>query len=180
MRLDAVSQGENPPYDINVVIEVPLGGEPVKYELDKASGALMVDRILHTSMRYPCNYGFMPHTLSDDGDPIDVMVVSRIPVVPGAIIRCRPIGVLVMEDEAGEDEKIIAVPVNKLSPYYKDVSSYRELPDILIDQIAHFFGHYKDLEDKKWVQIKRWGEPEEAMEFIRESIHRHTDEKAKK
>lgn len=177
MRLDAISQGENPPYDINVVVEVPLGGEPVKYELDKESGALVVDRILHTSMRYPCNYGFMPHTLSDDGDAIDVMVVSRVPVVPGAIIRCRPIGVLVMEDEAGEDEKIIAVPVNKLSPYYKDVSSYRELPDILTDQIAHFFGHYKDLETKKWVQIKRWGEAEEAMEFIRESMHRMTEKK---
>ena len=173
MRLDAISVGENPPYDINVIIEVPLGGEPVKYELDKASGALVVDRILHTSMRYPCNYGFIPHTLSDDGDPIDVLVVSRIPVVPGSIMRSRPIGVLVMRDEAGEDEKIIAVPVDKLSPYYKDVSSYRDLPRILTEQIAHFFAHYKDLEDNKWVEILRWGENEEALEFIRRGIKAH-------
>lgn len=177
MRLDAVSAGENPPYDINVIIEVPLGGDPIKYELDKASGALVVDRILHTPMRYPCNYGFMPHTLSDDGDPIDVMVVSRYPFVPGSIIRCRPIGVLVMKDEAGEDEKILAVPVDKLSPFYKGVASYRDLPDILIEQIGHFYTHYKDLEKGKWVEIDRWGEAEEAMEFIRESIHRMTGDK---
>ncbi len=176
MRIDAISIGENPPYDINAIIEVPLGGEPVKYELDKASGALVVDRILHTSMRYPCNYGFIPHTLSDDGDAIDIMVVSRVPVVPGSIIRARPIGVLIMRDEAGEDEKIISVPVDKLSPYYKDVTSYRDLPQILLDQIAHFFTHYKDLEEGKWVKIERWGEPEEAFEFIRESVERNNAE----
>jgi inorganic pyrophosphatase len=172
MRLDAISIGENPPYDVNVVVEVPLGGEPVKYEIDKESGALVVDRFLHTSMRYPCNYGFIPHTLSDDGDPIDVMVVSRIPVVPGSIVRVRPIGVLVMRDEAGEDEKIISVPVDKLSPYYKDVSSYRDLPQILLDQIAHFFEHYKDLEKGKWVKIQRWGGTDEALEFIKSSMIR--------
>ncbi len=172
MRLDAISIGENPPYDVNVVVEVPLGGEPVKYEIDKDSGALVVDRFLHTAMRYPCNYGFIPHTLSDDGDPIDVMVVSRVPVVPGSIVRVRPIGVLVMQDEAGEDEKIISVPVDKLSPYYKDVSSYRDLPQILLDQIAHFFEHYKDLEKDKWVKIQRWGGADEAFEFIKNSMTR--------
>ncbi|GAK44210.1 inorganic diphosphatase [Tepidicaulis marinus] len=166
MRLDAIPIGKNPPYDINVVIEVPHGGYPVKYELDKASGALVVDRFLHTSMNYPCNYGFVPHTLSDDGDPVDVLVVSRIPVVPGAIMRCRPIGVLMMEDEAGQDEKLLAVPVDALNPYYKNVASYEDLPEILIKRIAHFFEHYKDLEDGKWVKVNRWGGPEEAAGLI--------------
>ena len=172
MRIDAVSIGQNPPYDINVIIEVPLGGDPVKYEMDKASGALVVDRFLHSPMYYPCNYGFVPHTLSDDGDPVDILVAGRVPVVPGAIVRSRPVGVLVMKDEKGEDEKILAVPHDDLSPFYTDVSSYRDLPKILIDQIAHFFDHYKDLESGKWVEIVRWGEAEEALEYIREAIDR--------
>ncbi len=172
MRIDAVSLGENPPYDVNVIIEVPLGGEPVKYEMDKASGAMVVDRFLHSPMYYPCNYGFVPHTLSDDGDPVDMLVAGRVPVVPGAIVRSRPVGVLVMKDEKGEDEKILGVPHDDLSPFYTDVSSYRDLPKILIEQIGHFFDHYKDLEKGKWVEIVRWGEAEEALEYIRRAIER--------
>src|ERR1700753_2338632 len=144
MRLEAVSMGRDPPREVNVVVEVPVGGEPIKYEMDKESGALMVDRFLYTSMQYPANYGFIPHTLSEDGDPCDVLVVSHTPGYPGAVIRCRPIGALLMKDEAGPDEKIIAVPVDRLHPFYTGVSSYTDLPHILIEQIAHFFEHYKD------------------------------------
>ena len=172
MDLRKVPVGENPPWEVNVVIEVPLGGEPVKYELDKESGAIFVDRFLHTAMRYPCNYGFIPHTTSDDGDPVDVLVVTRNSVIPGAVVRARPIGVLVMEDEAGEDEKILAVPVDALHPYYSNVSSYRALPKILLDQISHFFEHYKDLEPSKWVKIKRWGEADEACRMIEAAMAR--------
>ena len=170
MDIEKIPIGENPPWDINVVVEVPLGGVPVKYELDKASGAMYVDRFLHTAMHYPLNYGFVPHTLSADGDPLDVMVATRIPLMTGCIVRARPIGVLLMEDEAGMDEKIISVPVDKLHPYYRDVSSYRDLPKILLDQIAHFFAHYKDLEPDKWVKVLRWGEAEEAFRFVEEAI----------
>lgn len=173
MRLDEIPVGEKPPYEVNVIIEVPLGGEPVKYEMDKASGAMFVDRFLHTSMRYPCNYGFVPHTLADDGDPIDVLVAGRSPVIPGAVVRTRPVGVLIMNDEAGEDEKLLGVPVDALSPYYRNISSYRDLPEILTQQIRHFFEHYKDLEEGKWVEIVRWGSAEEALDRIRLSIERH-------
>ncbi len=173
MRLDEIPVGQKPPYEVNVIIEVPLGGEPVKYEMDKASGAMFVDRFLHTSMRYPCNYGFVPHTLADDGDPIDMLVAGRSPVIPGAVVRTRPVGVLIMHDEAGEDEKVMGVPVDALSPYYRDISSYRDLPQILIQQIQHFFQHYKDLEEGKWVEIVRWGSAEEALDRIRQSIERH-------
>ena len=172
MDLRKVPVGENPPWEVNVVIEVPLGGEPVKYELDKESGAIFVDRFLHTAMRYPCNYGFIPHTTSDDGDPVDVLVVTRNSVIPGAVVRARPIGVLVMEDEAGEDETILAVPVDALHPYYSNVSSYRALPKILLAQISHFFEHYKDLEPTKWVKIKRWGEADEACRMIEAAMAR--------
>ena len=162
MNLDAIPTGENPPHDVNVVIEVPVGGEPIKYELDKASGALFVDRFLYTSMRYPGNYGFVPHTLSDDGDPIDVLVASTRALTPGAVINCRPIGVLIMTDEAGQDEKIIAVPSHKLTRRYDGVENYDDLPDITLQQISHFFEHYKDLENDKWVQVDRWGNAGEA------------------
>lgn len=172
MNLDKVSVGRNPPFEVNVVIEVPIGSEPVKYELDKESGAIFVDRFLHTSMSYPANYGFIPHTLSDDGDPVDVLVTGPHPVVPGAIIRARPVGVLIMDDEKGQDEKVLSVPVDELHPYYRNVNSYRELPDILTQQIAHFFAHYKDLEVGKWVNIKGWGEPGEAHKMIEEAIAR--------
>lgn len=172
MDLNKIPAGQNPPWELNVVIEVPLGGEPVKYELDKDSGAVFVDRFLHTAMRYPCNYGFVPHTLADDGDPVDVMVVTGTPVVPGAVVRARPIGVLIMEDEAGLDEKILTVPVDQLHPFYSNIGSYRGLPQILLDQIAHFFSHYKDLEAEKWVEVKRWGEAEEACRLIERSLQK--------
>lgn len=172
MDLSRIPVGDNPPWDVNVVVEVPLGSDPVKYELDKASGALYVDRFLHTAMFYPCNYGFIPHTLSDDGDPIDVLIAGRVQVLPGAVVRARPVGVLVMEDEKGQDEKVMSVPVDELHPYYRDVTSYRDLPKILLDQVAHFFQHYKDLEEGKWVTIKRWGEADEAFRMIEEAVER--------
>ncbi len=170
MDISKISIGENPPFDVNVIIEVPIGADPVKYELDKDSGAMYVDRFLHTAMFYPANYGFIPHTLCGDGDPTDVMVISRTPVIPGAVVRCRPVGVMIMEDEAGMDEKIIAVPHDKLHPYYNDVHSYRDLRQVLLDQIAHFFTHYKDLEEGKWAKVQRWGEPGEAHRLIEEAI----------
>jgi inorganic pyrophosphatase len=172
MDLKFISTGENPPHDINVVIEIPVGGSPVKYEIDKDSGALFVDRFLHTAMYYPCNYGFVPHTLSADGDPCDVLVVSQVPVVPGCIIRSRPVGVLLMEDEKGGDEKILAVPVDSLHPFYTGIKSYRDLPQILCEQIEHFFAHYKDLEKDKWVKIKGWADADEAMRQIAAGIER--------
>ena len=172
MRLDAISTGTNPPHDINVVIEVPIGGEPIKYEMDKAAGTLVVDRFLYTAMRYPGNYGFIPHTLSGDGDPCDVLVANTRAIIPGAIISVRPVGVLVMEDNAGEDEKIIAVPSRHLTQRYDRVDTYTDLPDITIKQIEHFFAHYKDLEPGKWVKIVRWGDTAEAHRLIREGMER--------
>lgn len=170
MDVSKIPVGINPPWDVNVIIEVPIGAAPVKYELDKASGAMIVDRFLHTAMFYPCNYGFIPHTLAEDGDPVDVLVAGPVPVVPGAVLRARPVGVLVMEDEKGLDEKILAVPVDELHPWYTNVSSYRSLPKIVIDQITHFFEHYKDLEAGKWVKVDHWGEAEEASRFIEKAI----------
>ena len=172
MDIREVPAGRNPPSDLNVFIEIPLGGVPVKYELDKKSGALMVDRFLHTAMFYPGNYGFIPQTLSDDGDPCDVLVVSQVPVVAGAVVRCRPVGALMMEDEAGGDEKIIAVPVDALAPFYSNVRSYRDLPKIMCEQIAHFFQHYKDLEKGKWVSIVKWLDAKAAEKLIEDSIVR--------
>lgn len=172
MNIDKISIGEAPPWDINVIIEVPFGREPVKYEMDKESGALYVDRVMHTSMRYPCNYGFIPHTVSDDGDPIDVLVASPVEFLSGCIVRCRPIGVLKMEDEKGADEKILAVPVDALNPYYAHVEEYTELPGILLEQIAHFFARYKDLEAGKWVELDGWEGAEHAAELIDEAIKR--------
>lgn len=173
MDISKISTGHNPPWDINVIVEVPVGGDPVKYEMDKDSGALFVDRIMHTSMRYPCNYGFIPHTLCGDGDPADVLVAARSQFVPGAVVRVRPIGVLLMEDEGGKDEKILAVPVDKLFPFYKGIKSYKELPEITIQQIAHFFDHYKDLEEGKWVRVQGWADADEAARLIEEAIERH-------
>jgi inorganic pyrophosphatase len=172
MRLDAIKIGKNPPDDVNVVIEVPLGGEPIKYEMDKESGALFVDRFLYTSMRYPGNYGFIPHTLSGDGDPCDVLVANTRAIAPGAVINVRPVGVLVMEDDGGQDEKIIAVPSSKLTQRYDRVSTYTDLPEITIKQIEHFFEHYKDLEPGKWAKIIRWGDADEARRLIVEAIER--------
>jgi len=172
MDISKISIGKNPPDDLNVIIEIPQGGHPIKYELDKQSGAMFVDRFLHTSMIYPGNYGFIPHTLSDDGDPCDVLVVGQLPVFPGAVIRSRPIGVLLMEDEAGKDEKILAVPVDTLYPFYSKIKSYTDLPDILCEQIAHFFAHYKDLEKGKHVSNLRWAGVEEARKIIIEGMNR--------
>jgi inorganic pyrophosphatase len=172
MDLNKIPPGRNPPLEINVVIEIPQGSVPIKYEMDKASGALFVDRFLHTPMVYPANYGFIPQTLCDDGDPCDVLVISQVPVVPLAVVRCRPIGGLVMRDERGADEKVIAVPAEKLNPYYAGVHKLDDLPAIVQDQIAHFFAHYKDLEEGKWVEISRWMNPAETQEFIRRAISR--------
>ncbi|WP_186385917.1 MULTISPECIES: inorganic diphosphatase [unclassified Stappia] len=178
MRIDAVPIGKNPPEDINVIIEVSVGGEPIKYEMDKEAGAMYVDRFLYTPMRYPGNYGFVPHTLCGDGDPVDVIVANQRPIVPGAIMNCRPIGVLFMEDEAGQDEKLIAVPSSKLTRRYENIVHYEDLPDITIQQIKHFFEHYKDLEPGKWVKITGFGGPDEAKRIIEESIERAKAAKA--
>ncbi|HWW49184.1 MAG TPA: inorganic diphosphatase [Xanthobacteraceae bacterium] len=172
MRIDAIPIGNNPPHEVNVVIEVPVGGEPIKYELDKEAGTLFVDRFLYTAMRYPGNYGFIPHTLSDDGDPCDVLIANTRAIIPGAVMRVRPVGVLYMEDEAGGDEKIIAVPASKLTQRYENVKSYRDLPQITLQQIQHFFEHYKDLEPNKWVKVIRWGDTEDAQKLILEAIER--------
>jgi inorganic pyrophosphatase len=172
MDLNLISTGRNPPKDIHAVIEIPVGGVPVKYEFDKKSGALFVDRFLHTAMFYPGNYGFIPHTLSDDGDPCDILVISQVPVVPGAVIRCRPVGALLMEDEAGGDEKILAVPVDDLHPFYMGITSYRDLPNVMCEQIAHFFQHYKDLEKGKWVTIVRWLDTAEAEQLVLDGMTR--------
>jgi inorganic pyrophosphatase len=172
MRIDAIKIGNNPPDDVNVIIEVPIGGEPIKYEMDKAAGTLVVDRFLHTPMRYPGNYGFVPHTLSDDGDPIDVLVVNTRPIVPGAVINVRPVGVLKMQDEAGGDEKVIAVPMPKLTKRYENVYEYTDLPEITVQQMQHFFEHYKDLEPGKWVKLIGWGDAAEAKRLITEAIAR--------
>jgi inorganic pyrophosphatase len=172
MRIDAIAIGKNPPEDVNVIIEVPVGGEPIKYEMDKASGTLFVDRFLYTPMRYPGNYGFVPHTLSADGDPIDVLICNTRAVVPGAVMNCRPVGVLIMEDDGGGDEKVIAVPSSRITRRYDRVRTYQDLPDITLEQIRHFFEHYKDLEPGKWVRIKGWGDADEARKMIVEAIAR--------
>lgn len=177
MRLDALKIGKNPPDDINVIIEVPVGGEPIKYEMDKASGALFVDRFLYTPMRYPGNYGFVPHTLSSDGDPIDVLVCNTRAIIPGGVINCRPVGVLVMEDDGGGDEKIIAVPSSKLTKRYDNVKTYTDLPKITLEQIEHFFAHYKDLEPGKWVKIDHWGHADEARKLIEDAVKRGAEAK---
>ena len=172
MRIDAISIGNNPPDDVNVIIEVPVGGNPIKYELDKEAGTLVVDRFLYTPMAYPGNYGFVPHTLSEDGDPIDVLVCNTRQLVPGCVINVRPIGVLIMEDNAGQDEKVIAVPGHALTRRYDDVQNATDLPDITLQQIEHFFEHYKDLEPGKWVKIGDWRGADEAKRLINEAIRR--------
>jgi inorganic pyrophosphatase len=178
MRIDAIAVGNNPPEDVNVIIEVPVGGQPIKYELDKDSGALFVDRFLYTPMTYPGNYGFVPHTLSDDGDPIDVLICNTRALMPTSVINVRPIGVLVMEDNKGQDEKIIAVPSPHLTLRYEKVHNYTDLPDITLKQIQHFFEHYKDLEPGKWVKIGDWGDEDAARQLITEAIERHNAKNA--
>ena len=172
MDLNKIPPGHDVPNDVNVVIEVPLGGDPIKYEIDKESGAMFVDRFLYTPMRYPTNYGFVPGTLSGDGDPVDVLCVGRRPLIPGCVLRVKPIGVLLMEDQAGEDEKILAVPIPKLTAFYDTVDAYTDLPPIQIAQIEHFFAHYKDLEPGKWTKLKGWEGPDVARRMILEGIDR--------
>ncbi len=172
MRIEAISIGESPPEDVNVIVEVPVGGNPIKYELDKEAGTLVVDRFLYTPMSYPGNYGFVPHTLSEDGDPIDVLICNTRQLVPGCVINVRPIGVLIMEDNAGQDEKVIAVPSHALTKRYDDVLNITDLPEITLQQIEHFFEHYKDLEPGKWVKIGDWLGCEDAKRLIVEAIER--------
>ncbi|MFB9953180.1 inorganic diphosphatase [Rhizobium puerariae] len=177
MRIDAISVGKNPPEDVNVIVEVPVGGQPIKYEMDKEAGALVVDRFLYTPMTYPGNYGFVPHTLSEDGDPIDVLICNTRPLVPGCVINVRPIGVMVMEDDGGKDEKIIAVPVPKLTRRYDKIVNYSDLPEITLKQIEHFFEHYKDLEPGKWVKIGGWQDVNVAKKLILEAVERYNAQK---
>src|SRR3954467_4557013 len=172
MRIDAIAIGNNPPDDVNVIIEVPIGGEPIKYEMDKAAGTRVMARFLPPPMRYPGNYGFVPHTLSEDGDPIDVLVANTRPIVPGAVINVRPVGVLKMQDEPGADEKVLAVPVPKLAKRYEKVTESTGLPVITLQQVQHFFEHYKDLEPGKWVKVLGWGDAAEARKLITEAIER--------
>ena len=172
MDISKIAIGGNVPEEVNVIVENTMGGPPVKYELDKESGAVFVDRFLHTPMFYPGNYGFIPHTLSEDGDPVDCLVIGNTPVMPGAVIAVKPIGVLMMEDDGGMDEKIIARPTDKLFPYHNNVDNYTDLRPILREQIEHFFTHYKDLEKGKWVKIGRWGDVNEAVRLINEGIKR--------
>jgi inorganic pyrophosphatase len=179
MALNNVPSGKSLPNDFNVIIEIPAHADPVKYEVDKESGAIFVDRFMGTSMHYPCNYGYIPHTIAGDGDPVDVLVVTQFALPPGVVVRCRPVGMLAMTDEAGEDAKVLAVPVDKLTPMYRSVESPRDLPQITLDQISHFFEHYKDLEPGKFVKIKGWFGQEEAKKEIMEGVARYEEAKDK-
>lgn len=179
MSLNKVPSGRNIPDEINVIIEIPAHSDPIKYEVDKESGAIFVDRFMATCMHYPCNYGYIPHTLSEDGDPVDVLVPTPFPLVPGSVIRCRPVGMLNMTDEAGVDAKLLAVPVSKLTSLYKHVNAAADLPEPLRHQIQHFFEHYKDLEPGKWVKIEQWAGADEAKREIEASVRRYEEEPEK-
>ena len=179
MSFDKLSSGRDAPNDINVVIEIPMNGEPIKYEVDKESGAIFVDRFMSTAMHYPCNYGYIPKTLSQDGDPVDVLVVTPVPLISGVVVRCRPVGMLKMTDEAGGDSKLLAVPVDKLCNLYRSVGSPRDLPELTLAQIAHFFEHYKDLEPGKWVKVEGWVGPEEAKAEIMDGVNSYNLAKEK-
>jgi len=173
MSFDRVPAGKDVPNDCNVVIEIPMRADPIKYEVDKETGAVFVDRFMSTAMHYPTNYGYIPHTLSDDGDPCDVLVLSPVPLITGVVVRCRPIGMLKLDDEAGGDAKILAVPIDKLSSLYHNVQSPRDLPEITTRQIAHFFEHYKDLEPGKWVRVGIWVDAVEAKQEIIDGVARY-------
>ena len=175
MNLDRVGPGKDIPNDFNVIIEIPSHSDPVKYEVDKETGAMFVDRFMNTAMHYPCNYGYIPKTLSEDGDPVDVLVVTPIPLISGSVIRCRSVGVLQMEDESGPDAKIIAVPIDKLCVMFREVKEADQLSPMLLDQIKHFFEHYKDLEKNKWVKVQGWADSETAAQEIKDSIKRFDD-----
>ena len=175
MILDRVKPGKDVPNDVNVIIEIPANSDPVKYEVDKDTGAMFVDRFMSTAMHYPCNYGYIPHTLSNDGDPVDVMVVTPYPLISGSVVRCRPVGVLKMTDESGDDAKVLAVPVTKLCTIYSDVKTSDDMSKLLLDQIAHFFEHYKDLDEGKWVRVEGWGTLEDAKQEILNSVKMYND-----
>lgn len=175
MNLDRVDPGKNIPDNINVIIEIPAHSDPVKYEVDKDTGAMFVDRFMNTAMHYPCNYGYVPHTLSEDSDPVDVLVVTPMPLISGSVVRCRPVGILKMTDEAGPDAKLLAVPITKLCQLYEKVDTPKDMPQQLLDQIAHFFEHYKDLEEGKWVKIDGWGDKQAAHQEILDSIERYNN-----
>ena len=170
MNIDRVNSGADVPNEVNVIIEIPAHSDPVKYEVDKDTGAMFVDRFMSTAMHYPCNYGYVPHTLSADGDPVDVLVVTPYPLISGSVIHCRPVGVLKMTDESGDDAKVLAVPVNKLCQIYKDAKGPEDMSPLLLDQIAHFFEHYKDLDEGKWVRVEGWGGVEDAKQEILSSV----------
>lgn len=172
MNLDRVNSGRDLPNDFNVIIEIPMNADPVKYEVDKDTGAMFVDRFMSTAMHYPCNYGYIPHTLSEDGDPVDVLVISPVALITGVVVRCRPVGMLQMTDEAGEDAKVLAVPVDKLCSLYRKIESHTDLPELVLSQISHFFAHYKDLEIGKWVKINGWVGVEEAKAEILSGVKR--------
>jgi inorganic pyrophosphatase len=180
MNLDRVDSGRDLANDFNVIIEIPMNADPIKYEIDEETGALFVDRFVSTAMHYPCNYGYVPHTLSEDGDPVDVLVVSPFALMPGVVVRCRPIGLLKMKDEGGRDAKILAVPIDKLTPLYRSIETTRDLPEMTLSQITHFFAHYKDLEPGKWVKVEAWGSPEEARREIREGVARYKKKAGRK
>ncbi|MEZ5616030.1 MAG: inorganic diphosphatase [Rhodocyclaceae bacterium] len=173
MNLDRVTPGRDIPNDFNVIIEIPMNADPIKYEVDKETGAMFVDRFMSTAMHYPCNYGYIPHTISDDGDPVDVLVLSPVPLITGVVVRCRPVGLLKMVDEAGGDAKLLAVPVDKLCNLYRHIQTPRDLPEMVLAQITHFFEHYKDLEAGKWVKVQGWVGAEEAKREILDGIARY-------
>ncbi|HHO69394.1 MAG TPA: inorganic diphosphatase [Gammaproteobacteria bacterium] len=179
MNLDRVTSGSDVPNDINVIVEIPAHADPVKYEVDKKTGAMFVDRFMNTAMHYPCNYGYIPHTLSDDGDPVDVLVLTPVPLISGSVVRCRPVGVLKMTDESGDDAKVLAVPIDKLCKVYRQVQDFRDLPPMILEQIAHFFEHYKDLDEGKWVRVEGWAGIDEAQREIMNSVemYRNAPEK---
>jgi inorganic pyrophosphatase len=179
MNLDRVGTSDNVPNEINVIIEIPAHSDPVKYELDKKTGAMFVDRFMSTAMHYPCNYGYVPHTLSKDGDPVDVLVITPVPLISGSVICCRPVGVLLMSDESGDDAKILALPIDKLCKSYRHIESYRDIPQDLLGTISHFFDHYKDLDEGKWVRIDGWGGIDEAKQEILDSITMYQNEPEK-
>jgi inorganic pyrophosphatase len=179
MNLDRVTSGRDVPNEINVIIEIPSHSDPVKYEVDKETGAMFVDRFMNTAMHYPCNYGYVPHTLSEDGDPVDVLVATPVPLISGSVIRCRPLGMLKMTDEAGPDTKVLAVPIDKLCTLYRHARAPEDMPDMLLAQIAHFFQHYKDLEPNKWVKIEGWAGADAARAEIAAGVERFRAAKVK-
>jgi inorganic pyrophosphatase len=180
MNLDRVTPGRDVPNDVNVIIEIPMNADPIKYEIDKETGALFVDRFMSTAMHYPCNYGYVPHTLSGDGDPVDVLVISPLPLISGVVVRCRPIGMLRMQDEAGDDTKVLAVPIEKLTSVYRNTRSPRDIPEAQLAAITHFFQHYKDLEAGKWVKVRGWVGAAEAKREILEGIKRYLRRKSER